>query len=112
MVSIFSGGHILKIQPHFPSEHALFYQVRLLEGQGKVNAAFELLKEIKLPLEGLRLRFIVDGNYAALQSRSQTELGSDMVALHIFDWTMEHPSLFVYCPPVRLFSLLSPLFSN
>jgi len=70
-----------------------------------VNAAFELLKDIKLPLEGPRLRFIVDGDYAALQSRSQTELGSDTVALQIFNWTKEYPSLFVYCPPVRLVSI-------
>lgn len=70
-----------------------------------MNAVFELLKEVKLSLEGPRLHFIVDGDYAALQSRSQAELGTDTVALHIFNWTKECPSLFVYCPPVRLISI-------
>lgn len=66
---------------------------------------FQLLKEVELPLDGLRLRFIVDGDYAALQNRSQTELGSDAITLLIFNWTKEYPSWFVYCPPVRLISI-------
>ena len=65
---------------------------------------FQLLKEVELPLDGLRLRFIVEGDYAALQSRSQTELGSDAITLLIFNWTKEFPSWFVYRPPVRLIS--------
>ena len=72
------------------------------EGETKPNAVFQLLKEVELPLDGLRLRFIVEGDYAALQSRSQTELGSDAITLLIFNWTKEYPSWFVYRPPVRL----------
>ena len=75
----------------------------MFEREGKLNAVFELLKEIELPLGGPRLRFVVDGDYAALQSRSQTELGSDAVTLIIFNWTKDYLSLLVYCPPVRLF---------
>jgi hypothetical protein len=101
--------HALKIQLRFLSERVLFYQVRLFEREAKLNAVFELLKEVELPLEGPRLRFIVDGDYAALQSRSQSELGSDTVTLLIFNWTKALPSFFVYHPPVRLITILHVL---
>jgi hypothetical protein len=73
-----------------------------------VDAVFGLLKEVELPLGGPRLRFIVDGDYAALQSRSRAELGPDTVTLVIFNWTKKFPSSFVYSPPVSLLSV--PLF--
>ena len=69
--------------------------------EATLNAVFQLLRDIELPLDGPRLRFIVDGDYAALQSRSQTERGSDAITLRIFNWTKEYPSWIVYCPPVR-----------